>query len=78
MILLTENLKLIQYTLNSAEFIKEDVSFSFPNSDDYNLPYHYYPFEKFKDINLDYIYFENETITTRCSLENYECGYIEN
>lgn len=67
-----------KYTLNGAEFIKEDLTFSFPDLDDYNLPSHYYPFGSFKDINLDYIYFGNETVTTRCSLEDYECEYIEN
>lgn len=67
-----------KYTLNGAEFIKEELTFSYPNLDDYNLPNHYYPFGKFKDINLDYIYFGDESVTTRCSLEDYTCEYIGN
>ncbi len=70
---------LLEYTLNNEKIILKGIDFQYPS-----LPYGKdLAGLKTKDIDNEYIYFDNyymikDDAYIKCSLEDYDCEYVEN
>lgn len=64
-----------EYTLNHEKISKKGLNFQIPSSDN-----HYYIPQKIVKVDINNIYFEGPHYDdlTKCSLEDYNCEYVEN